>query len=115
MDTYQIAIFNDFTIMVNGAVCRWNDYDYMDPDYDRQVAMHGAWVYANGERSIAGDLEGITRELPLCEVLRFLHTNLFWLEMNGDAPILDYDLLEAESDTISSLMRLRSVRDSDTF
>lgn len=79
MDVYQIAITPDNVMMVNGAVCRWDDYDYVDPDYHRQRAMDAAWQYFIGSSPFTDEKTLMRKSRALSDVVQYLHINAFEL------------------------------------
>lgn len=113
---YEIAIFNDATVMVDGVVARWDDYDYCDPDRNRQNAMTNAFSVAEG--SIFGHVHehGIGQHVRLSNVLRFLHKNTYQLAMGNvsmTSCVSDDDFFSAQADVTRSIEWIRNLNLQD--
>ena len=96
------------TYMVNGAVARWDDYDYSDPDYHRQMAMETcARHLENG--NYCGSFG---KYLPLSEVVGQLNVAGFW---SGEVvPMSEKEANFASLEILKSICRLEC-ETSDTF
>lgn len=85
MADYNIVIIKSrgvqetsFLMLVNGEVCRFNDYDYEDPDFARQQAMDRCY-----RMDLGFDLFNIEHSqqelLALCDVAPKLTVGIGWL------------------------------------
>lgn len=78
MADYSIVIIKPCLMLVNGEVCRQNDYDYEDPDFARQQAMDHCQDMANGCDRLSSGRAG-EKAVPLCEVAPLLDASRAWM------------------------------------
>jgi hypothetical protein len=88
------------TVLVNGEVCRQNDYDHLDPDFDRQQAMETCLEMERGADPFVQD-KGHTAVLPLIEVA----SQLFGWSWREKA-LTDDDLLEVSMQISQNILLL---------
>jgi hypothetical protein len=95
--------------MINGEIARWDDDDYSDPDYHRQLALDTCARHLdNGKYCGEGG-----EYLPLSEVVGNLKLEDFW--NGGVVPMSEEEACLAQLEILTAIVRLNEKEGCESF
>lgn len=95
------------TVLVNGEVAHYNDYDYTDDDWRRQLAMEACDRLLENRDPFVNRYSGMT-PCSLSETAHHLHRDNWWCFMGNPEPVMmPDDYLEVSTDIGRMILRLK--------